>query len=103
MIDEKIRKKIRYDKLSAKWKAERVDNTLNLKEWMYETRIYMDDMAKILGISRSYLFQLRKGEKNPSKKLMQRIKEVTMEDISEPKHLLDEGCYAKESEAKTGR
>jgi transcriptional regulator with XRE-family HTH domain len=85
-------KKIRHELVRGK--------NLRLREWAYQARVTLKDLEECFDISRTYLYWLMKGKKNPGAKLMKRIKEITLGKVPEEKYLLDEGYEAKPRKAK---
>ncbi len=55
---------------------------MKLREWMYLTRITITDFAKELDIHRTYLQLILCGKKIPSVKLINKIKELTQNQVS---------------------
>jgi|HubBroStandDraft_3_1064219.scaffolds.fasta_scaffold116484_2 transcriptional regulator with XRE-family HTH domain len=69
---------------------------LKLREWLYQARVTMIDFCELLGINRSYLHMLMRGKKNPSKRLVQLIKEITKGKVSRAADIKDEDIKVEE-------
>ena len=55
---------------------------MKLREWMDKRDISVMDLAYILGVSRGHTYNVLKGIKNPSKKLLDKISKFTYGEIS---------------------
>jgi predicted acetyltransferase len=58
------------------------DTHMKLREWMYQSRITITDFAKELDIHRTYLQLILCGKKIPSVKLLNKIRELTFNQVS---------------------
>ena len=62
---------------------------MNLRDWLYKTRITVKDFSKLVRVNRSYLHTIINGSCIPSKKILKRISEVTIGQVSELADLVD--------------
>jgi len=51
-----------------------------LKKWLDKTKTSVVDFAALLKISRGYLHEILNGKKTPSKKILEKIESITMEE-----------------------
>lgn len=55
---------------------------MNLREWLFRTRITVSEFSTLIGITRSYLYSILRGDNNPSPLLLDRVKDITLGKIS---------------------
>lgn len=60
---------------------------MRLVEWLERTKIKTTAFACLLEIDRSYLHRILKGEKVPSDKIMERIREITLGNVQDKESL----------------
>ncbi len=65
---------------------------MKLIQWLSETKIKVNDLAHLIQVSRNHLYLIRRGKKNPSKRLMKKIKEMTMGHVATIDDFRDEIC-----------
>lgn len=54
------------------------ETDMKLKDWLEMVRLSIQDLAKVLGISRGYVYMLMDGEKKASALLMNKIADISM-------------------------
>lgn len=62
---------------------------MKLREWLFKTRISVKDFSKLLEINRSYLHTIMNGSQIPSARILYRINEVTIGQVSKLEDLVD--------------
>jgi len=55
---------------------------MTLRQWLKEVGINMTVFATMMDIDRSYLYSLMSADKKPSKKVLDRLKKVTMGNVT---------------------
>ena len=60
---------------------------MKLREWLFKTRISVKDFSKLLGINRSYMHTIMNGSQIPSQRILDRIKDVTIGQVSKIEEL----------------
>jgi len=50
---------------------------MNLRCWMDQRGITVIEMAFFLGVTRGYLYNILSGERNPSEKIVARVRKLT--------------------------
>lgn len=62
---------------------------MTLRKWLKLVKINTLNMSKILGCHRTYLYKIMLGERKPSRKILDKIKTVTQNEIKTYEDLID--------------
>lgn len=66
---------------------------MNLREWLFSKRLSMTYFAALIKVDRSYVYRWMRGQCFPSPKIMRKIKEITINEVTSHKGLVDEKTY----------
>jgi transcriptional regulator with XRE-family HTH domain len=73
-------------------------NKFTLRDWLYQKRLSITFFAALLHVDRTYIHKLMKGQKIPSDKLMEKIREISLDEIYNKEDLIDEKRERREKE-----
>ncbi len=62
---------------------------MTLREWLFKQRLSITYFAYILKVDRTYVYRWMKGEKVPSQKIMDKIRKITLDQVSNFEDLKD--------------
>ena len=62
---------------------------MTLREWLFKQRLSITFFAALMKVDRSYVHRWMKGSHIPSPKIMDRIREISMDQINKYKDLKD--------------
>ena len=65
---------------------------MKLIEWISQTKIKINDIARILDINRNHLYMIRRGIKKPSRRLVQAVYDMTLGHVNGVDDFRDEMC-----------
>jgi len=71
---------------------------MNLREWLFRRRLSITFFAALMKVDRSYIHRWMKGDYIPSPKIMDRIREISMDEVNEYEDLKDVKITTKTSE-----
>jgi predicted transcriptional regulator len=54
---------------------------MTLREWLKKVRLSITSFSQLIKVDRSYIHSWMKGRKVPSKWIMERVKEVSMDQV----------------------
>lgn|GEM_PF-7073678 len=66
-----------------------ISNRFTLREWMFKKKISITFLSALLHVDRTYIHKLMKGQKIPSDKLMEKFRELSLNQIFEKEDLID--------------
>ena len=62
---------------------------MNLREWLFKQRLSITFFAALMKVDRSYVHRWLKGTNLPSADVMDRIREISMDQVNEYEDLKD--------------
>ena len=62
---------------------------MNLREWLFKQRLSITYFAGLMKVDRTYVHKWMQGLKVPSDDLMERIREISMDEVYEKEDLKD--------------
>ena len=68
---------------------------MNLRDWLYKVRLSVSYFAALINVNRSYVHMWMRGYKIPSQRIMSKIQEITINQVTEKEQLIDDKIRKK--------